>query len=422
MNRAYITSIVTTSLLSVSLFVPQCALAADWPQFRGPNGDGTTDDKIMTTWPDSGPKVMWKQKIGPGIGSVALVGTTVFVMAEQDKDEACIALDRATGKQLWLTKLGKTIFEKAGGIGPRSTPTVVDGKVYIYGTYLLLSCLDAQTGQVVWQHDIAANYSGQTATPGIIKWGNAQSVIVEDGVVMVAGGGPEQTFLFFDAKTGKELHKTGTNKITHGTPTATTIDGQRQVIFFAQEGLVSYTNKGEKLWSSEFPWATASAISPIVDGNIVFISAGYGMGSATFRVEKKGNQWQAETVWRKKGALQNQWSTPVLSQGHLYGFFGHKELKRMPMKCVELATGVEKWSEPGFGQGGTIKVGDNILALGDQGQLVLVKATPEKYTELARAQILSGDSWNHAAVANGFVVARSKSEIVCLDLNPVAVQ
>ena len=154
----------------------------------------------------------------------------------------------------------------------------------------------------------------------------------------------------------------------------------------------------------------------MVEGDTVYCSAGYGVGAGVFKVAKQGGSWKASEVWRKKGEHQNHWSTPVVYQGHLYGPFGFKEYKTMPLKCIELATGTEKWSEPGFGQGGSILVGDNVLTLGDQGQLVLSKATPDKYTELARAQVLSGKCWNNPSVSNGLVFCRSTKEIVCLDL------
>lgn len=392
------------------------APAAEWPQYRGPNGDGITDDKILTTWPNEGPKALWKIPMGEGFGCVAAVGGRGYVMAEREGDEACVAIDIATGKELWSTKLGKTIFEKQGGNGPRATPTVVGDHVYILGTYLRVSCLSAKDGKVVWSHDVKADNAGQVDTKGISNWGNAASAVVEGDVVLVAGGGAGQTFIAFDRKTGKILGKGGDEKITHASPTPTTIHGQKQVIFFTQQGLTSLDPKGSVLWQASFPWSVSTAASPVVEGDMVYCSAGYGVGAGAFKIAKQGATWKASEVWRKKGEHQNHWSTPIVYKGHLYGLFGFKEYKTMPLKCIELATGQEKWSESGFGQGGNILVGENVLTLGDQGQLVLSKATPDKYTELARAQVLSGKCWNNPSVANGLVICRSTKEIVCLDL------
>lgn len=404
---------LSLAVLSAVIAAP----AADWPQFRGPNGDGTTDEKILTTWPAEGPKVLWKLPMGEGFGAVAVVGERAYVMAERNKEEVCAAIDVTTGKELWATPLGKTIFEGAGGNGPRSTPTVVGDQVYVLGTYLQLSCLSAKDGKVVWSHDIQAQNDGQNMTGGIKQWGNAMSPIVEGDVVMVAGGGAGQTFLFFDRKTGKVMGKHGDEKITHASPTPVEIGGQRQVVFFTQQGLTSLDAKaGAVLWHADFPFSTSTAASPLVEGDIAYCSAGYGVGAGAFQISKSGKTWKATELWRQKGKLPNHWSSPIVYKGHIYGLFGFKEFKTEPLKCIELKTGKELWSESGFGQGGTILVGDNILTQGDQGQLVLTKAVPDKYTELARAQVLSGKCWTAPSVANGLVFCRSTKEIVCLDL------
>lgn len=392
------------------------APAADWHQYRGPNGDGTTDDKILTTWPAEGPKVAWKIPMGEGFGVLAVVGDRGYVFAERMKQEVCVCLDTATGKELWATPLGNTIFE-GNGNGPRSTPTVVGDHVYVLGTYLKLSCLNAKDGKVVWSHDIQAENDGQNGVAGIKSWGNSASPIVEGDVVMVAGGGAGQAFLFFDRKTGKIMGKHGDQKITHANPTPTVIDGQRQVVFFTQQGLTSIDAKaGDQLWHANFPFKTSTAASPVIEGDIVYCSAGYGVGAGAFTVSRQGKSWKATELWRLADRQPNHWSSPIVYKGHLYGLFGFKEFKTEPLKCVELKTGTEKWAEKGFGQGGNILVGDNILTQGDQGQLVLSKATPEKYVELARAQVLSGKCWNNPTVSNGFVYCRSTKEIVCLDL------
>jgi outer membrane protein assembly factor BamB len=393
------------------------APAADWPQYRGPNGDGTTDEKILTAWPAEGPKALWKVPMGEGFGAVAVVGERAYLLAERMKQEVCVCLDVASGKELWATPLGNTIFEGAGGNGPRSTPTVVGDQLYVLGTYLKLSCLSTKDGKVVWSHDIQAENDGQNGTGGIKQWGNSASPVVEGEVVMVAGGGTGQTFLFYERKTGKLLGKHGDEKITHANPTTTVIGDQRQVVFFTQQGLTSVDAKeGAVLWHADFPFSTSTAASPLVEGGIAYCSAGYGVGAGAFQITKSGKTWKATELWRQKGKLPNHWSSPVVYKGHIYGLFGFKEFKTEPLKCIELKTGKELWSENGFGQGGTILVGDDLLTLGDQGQLVLSKATPDKYTELARAQVLSGKCWNNPTVANGLVFCRSTKEVVCLDL------
>jgi hypothetical protein len=222
----------------------------------------------------------------------------------------------------------------------------------------------------------------------------------------------------FNKLTGKLVWKSQDDKITHATAVPTTIADEKQVIFFTQSGLAGVDAKGDVLWRAKFPWSTSTAASPVVEGNVVYCSAGYGVGGGAFTVAKQGDSWKATPLWRTANDNINHWSTPVSKDGYVYGLFGFKEFKTEPLKCVDINTGKVMWSESGFGQGGTIIVGGNLLVQGDQGQLVLAKAAPDKYTELARAQVLSGKCWTMPVVANGHIFCRSTKEIVCLDVRP----
>ena len=174
---------------------------------------------------------------------------------------------------------------------------------------------------------------------------------------------------------------------------------------------------GKELWRFAFPFRTSTAASPVVDGDLVYCSAGYGVGAGACRVSKSGDAWKVEPVYRFEGnnPLANHWSTPVLQDGHLYGMFQFKEYGSGPVKCVDIRTGKVLWEQAGFGPGQVVRVNGGILALGDAGQLVLIEPTPSGYHELARAQVLDGKCWTTPAVSNGRVYARSTKEAVCLD-------
>src|SRR5207302_10020909 len=180
--------------------------------------------------------------------------------------------------------------------------------------------------------------------------------------------------------------------MTHSTPVAATILGVRQVIFFTQRGLVSVAaQSGKLLWRQPFRYVTSTAMTPVVAGDIVYCSAGYGVGSGAYKISRSGDGFGVKELWfQPANVFNNHWSTPVFKDGYLYGLFGFKEFGRCPMKCVELATGKVMWSQEGFGPGGTILVNGRVLVLGDAGQLVLVEANPARYAEVARAQVLSG--------------------------------
>lgn len=390
--------------------------AADWPQYRGPSVDGSSPEGILTTWPTGGPKVLWKATLGPSFGSFAISGGKAFCFIQravngQDK-EVLIALDASTGKELWAVPLGKPTFDKAGGDGPRSTPTVDGKRVYVLGAYQVLTCLDAETGKQIWQHDLVAEFGGK-----IIKWNNAASPMIEGNLVFVNGGGAGRALLAFNKADGKLVWKGEDDAPTHSSPVPATIHGVRQVIFYTQKGLVAVVPQtGKVLWRFSYPFQTSSAAAPIVWNDIVYCSAAYGIGAGACQVTKTGDTFTAAELWRKKG-LPNHWTSPVCKDGYLYGIYGGGKQNGAPLKCIEIATGKEMWSRDGFGGGGaTILVGGNVLAQCDRGPLVLVAAKPDAYRELARAEIYGGQCWTMPVVSGGRIFGRNTREGYCLDV------
>ncbi len=427
---------VFASTVAAAFAAGAIAHAADWPQYRGPNLDGSTSEKISLKWPAGGPKALWKTPTPDGFSSFSVSGGQAFTLVMREVEggpqEVCVALDANTGKELWMAPLGPLKLgdggqagtkDNGGGDGPRSTPTVSDGKVYVMSAKLILSCFDAKTGKVAWQKDLLKDFAGRN-----ISWQNAASPLIEGNLVYVAGGGAGQSILAFNKQTGAVVWKAHDEKITHSTPVAATIHGVRQVVFFCQSGLVSVDAKdGKLLWKRPFKFAVSTAMTPIVAGDLVFCSAGYGVGGGAARISKDATGFKAEEIWFVPGhagpdAVANHWSSPVYKDGHLYGMFQFKEYGSGPMKCVELATGKVKWSKPGFGPGNVILVGNNVLGLSDAGELVAVEATPTGYKEVSRAKTVEGKCWSTPVVSNGRVYVRSTKEAACLDVSAKSAQ
>ena len=412
-------SLITTAAIFV---LASAAVATDWPRYRGPNQDGTTPDAVRTDWPADGPKVIWKVPLGHSFGTFTVVGDRAYVFVSRDDQEGVACLDPKTGKEQWFTPVGKTIADRQGGNGPRTTPNVVGDKVYAMGTYFNLVCLDAASGKQVWAHNLADEHEGQTGTNGIVQWGNAMSPLVEDNLVIVAGGGPDQTFLAFDKDSGQLAWKAGNEKVTHATGTPATIHGVRQIIFFVQSGLVSVEPKtGKELWRATFDFSVSTASSPIVggaDGDVVYCAAAYGMGSAAHRITKDGDTFKAEQLYRLRGNENgNHWTTPVHHEGHIYGLYGHRGRGQAALECRDIATGKVKWSQPAPGAGGaTILAGKHLVVQHENGQIQLVEPTPAAFKKVAEAQPLKGKAWSMAVVSNGRVYARTDKEAVCLDV------
>ncbi len=416
---------------SVALLAAFASLPyGDWPQYHGATSDRIAAEPLGTrTFPSSGPPATWRVPLGEGFSSFAVQGGKAYTLVGRrdgkELRETLVALDAASGKELWSAPLGSGELDgggeagtddNQGGDGPRTTPSVADGRVYALDAQLGLFCFEAASGKVLWKHDLVSEFGGR-----LIRWQNGASPLVEGELVFVAGGGPDESLLAFDRKTGEVAWARGDEQMTHATPIAATLHGKRQVIFFVQSGLISVEpTSGAELWRTEFPYRISTAASPIVAGDVVFCSAGYGVGAAAWRVQKNGETLEPELLWRAANKLINHWSTPVVKDGHLYGMFSFKEYGTGPLKCIELASGEERWSQDGFGPGNVILVGDTLVALSDAGALVLADAKPDAYHELARADVLDGKCWSMPAFSDGALYLRSTKEGVRLDLSGAA--
>jgi len=412
-------------VLSVS-FCLQSALshAADWPLYRGPNQDGISPEDVNIQWNGSGPKVVWRTPTNTGFSSFAVSHGRVFTQVVREIQgrprEVCLALAAASGSELWIADIargeGYSGGDMAGGgDGPRSTPTVNDGKVYLLTPDLVAHCLDAATGRSIWKRDLIKQHHGRN-----IGWNSAASVAIDGNLLFVAGGGAGESLLGLNKNSGAVVWKTGDEMMTHSTPVVATIHNQRQGVFFMQSGLVSVAAKtGKLLWKYPFRYSVSTAISPVVSGDIVYLSAGYGIGSAACRISKQGSGFTATKLWFSPGnePVVSHWSTPVCKDGYLYGMFGFKIFKTGPMKCVELATGKIMWSQAGFGQGNVILVGNRLVALAEDGNLVIVEATPEAYKEIARTRAFQDKCWSTPAFADGKIYVRSISQGICFDVS-----
>jgi outer membrane protein assembly factor BamB len=414
--------------LPVILVLASCALhATPWPQYRGPNGDGSSSEKIVA-WPVTGPKQVWKVASPNGFSSFAVADGRAFTLEGREpegvKQEVLVARDAATGKELWVQPVGIAKYDgggddgsssNKGGDGPRSSPAVAGNAVIVMNAQFSLEAFDVSSGKSIWKRDLIKEHSGPN-----LRWGNAASPVVDGGVLYVAGGGSGQTVLALNPADGAVITKAFDEKVTHATPTPATLHGQRQIIFFFQSGLLAVEPQTLKeLWRYKFPYRVSSAASPVVSGDIVYCSAGYGVGAGAVRVTHTAGAWQASEVFRVPGdkELANHWSTPVASGGHLYGMFQFKQYGQGPIKCVDLSTGTVKWERPGFGPGNVVLAGDKVIALSDTGELVVFEANPEAYKEVARAKVLEGKCWTTPVLSDGRIYARSTKEAVCLELS-----
>ncbi len=402
--------------------------ADSWPSYRGPSGDGVSPEKLpTTTFGADGPAAVWKTKVDNGFSSFSVAQGKALTLEMRDVDgndmEVCVARNADTGEELWASPLwiagkwggGGNSGAKGndGGDGPRSTPVIDGDHVYVLDANLRLYAFGLEDGETAWQIDLEKKHGAKN-----IKWHNAASPLIDGDSIYVAGGGRGQSLLSFNKADGKLNWKAENDAITHATPIVGEVQGIKQVIFFTQEGLVAVTpDAGEVLWRYEFPFKVSTAASPVIYEDIVYCSAGYGVGAGAVKVEKDGSGLKATEIWRTENDNINHWSTPVVKDGFLYGMFSFKKYGEGPLACVDIRTGEQKWAEPGFGPGNVILTADgDVVALSDKGEIVIVDANPDDYKELARADVLEGKCWSTPSLAGGKIYARSTVQAGCFDL------
>jgi len=390
-------------------------LAAAWPGYRGENGAGIGEQPGPSTpWSTSALTESWRTTPGESFSEFAISGDKALVFVMKGTAEAVVCADVATGQERWTAPIEERSNMDGNGAGPRATPAIAGGKAYVFSSFMKLVCLDVASGREVWRRDVKKDYAGRD-----IGWGPAASALVVDKRVVVVGGGPGKGILAFDGETG-ELAWGVTDEVhTHATPVVTTIAGQKQIVCFMVSGLVAVEpTKGDVLWRFPMKFSTSTAASPVVGGkagDIVYCSAGYGVGAAACRVSKADGKWTATGLWRNN--IQNHWASGVYRDGYIYCLDGFKNDK-CPLICLNIETGATVWSQPGFGsQGGLIRVGGTLVVQAPSGDLIFVDASPDAYKELGRLPVLKGKKcWVAPSFAGGRVFTRSTTEGVCLKL------
>ena len=379
-----------------------------WTNFRGPNRDGRYDEMaILTNWPSAGLRPLWKQPIGIGFASFVVADGRAYTIEQRRRQEVVSAYDIATGRELWK-QAWNAEFSDSTGDGPRATPTWDEGRVYALGATGELRCLDAKTGAVAWGRNILTE-NGASNLP----WAMAASpLIVDDKVIVLPGGSGGKSIVAYNKMTGNPVWKSQSDSQAYVSPMLLTLAGRRQIVVVSSSRILGLApENGSLLWSH--PWDTDMGINvsqPIpVDKNRFFISAGYGKGAALVEISGSGNSYTAKTVWENIN-MKNKFNSSVLHEGHVYG------LDEGILTCLDVNTGVRKWKGGRYGYGQVILASGHLIVSSDSGELALVKASPDSYTEVARFPALEGKTWNYPAIANGRLLVRNATQMAAYDI------
>jgi outer membrane protein assembly factor BamB len=379
-----------------------------WTNFRGPNRDGRYDEMaVLTSWPASGLTPIWKQPIGVGYSSFVIADGRAYTIEQRRRQEVVAAYDVATGRELW-TQGWSAEFNDETGDGPRATPTWDDGRIYALGATGELRCLDAKTGVVAWRRNILSENGASN-----LQWAMAASpLIVDDKVIVLPGGPAGKSVVAYNKLSGAPVWKSQGDPQAYVSPMLLTLAGRRQIVVVSSSRVLGLVPEdGSLLWS--YPWDTDMGINvsqPIqVDKNRFFISAGYGKGAALVEVSGSGNNFSAKTLWENIN-MKNKFNSSVLHEGHIYG------LDEGILSCLDVSTGTRKWKGGRYGYGQVILASGHLIITSDTGELALVKATPDQYTEVARFKALDGQTWNYPAIANGKLLVRNSTQMAAYNI------
>ncbi len=391
--------------------------AADWPNFRGPNYDGiSSETSLLKTWPAGGPPLAWKATgIGSGYSGVSVVGDRVFTAGDNGDVSYVYALNLADGKQVWATKLGKAGAPGWGGFaGPRATPTFSEKLLFTVDQWGELVCLQAADGKEKWRKNYTTDLGGKRP-----EWGYSESPLVDGAKVLVTPGGSQGAIAALDKNTGAVLwqSKEFTDPAHYSTLVKAEIGGVKQYVQLTEKSVAGVAAEdGKLLWLAPRKGATAVIPTPIVHGDYVYVTSGYGIGCNLFKVTAAGGKFSAEQVYANK-VMVNHHGGVILSGDCVYGYSDGKG-----WTCQDLKTGEARWQEKEkLGKGAILGVdGRMILRQEDKkGTVALIELTPGGYKEHGRfdqPDRSAKNSWPHPVVAYGKLFLRDQDVLLCYDL------
>jgi outer membrane protein assembly factor BamB len=388
----------------------------DWPEFRGPARDDRVHAAdLNTAWQATPPKQIWRERVGPGWSSMAIVGGLLFTQEQRGDQEAVVCYDAASGAEVWAHNDAERFSENLSGAGPRGTPTYSESRIYALGGRGRLNCLEATSGRVIWSRDIVAD----SGAP-IPMWGYSNSPLVVGGNVIVwAGKGGNKGLLAYHAKTGEPAWTAPAGKNSYSSPQLATLGGVEQLLVLSDRGVTATDPAtGKILWEHlltndgmYMPVAQPQAI----DERLLLIP--HPNGISLIEVAHQADQWSAKKRWESK-SLKLTLNDFVVADGSIYGFDDGI------FCCVDLETGKRRWKQGRYGHGQVLLLADQkmLFVMSETGDAVLLALNPAKLEELGRFKAIDGKTWNHPVIAHDRLYARNGEEMACYDLSRPAMR
>lgn len=391
--------------------------AADWAQWRGPDRDGICRETgLLSEWPEAGPKLLWKtDNLGGGYTTPSFAHGLIHGMGYVGDDEMVWALDEASGQPRWQTRLGAAFKDMGFSEGPRCTPTVAGDQAFVLNAAGVLAALNARTGEVLWQRDLKKDFGGKMMS----DWGYSESPLLDGDQVVCTPGGAKGSVAAFAKDTGELLWQSAaiTDDAAYSSLRIAEFGGVRQYVQISNQSVYGVAARdGKLLWRADRSGKTAVIPTPIISGNLVFVTSGYGVGCNLFEVKAAGGAFSAEELYANK-TMVNHHGGVVLLEGRLYGFSEGKG-----WVCQDLKTGDMLWNEKEKLGKGAILYAHGHLYLryeGSKGTVALIEASPKGYVEKGRfdqPDRSNKNSWPHPVIHDGRLYLRDQGILLCYDV------
>ena len=379
---------------------------AGWPGFRGPDRDSIIPGlRIETDWTASPPVELWRRAIGPGWSSFAVRGELLYTQEQRGDDEVVACYNATTGEPVWRHRDTARFWESNGGAGPRATPTLSGGRVYTFGATGILNVLDAGDGSVVWSRNAASDTDAK-----VPSWGFASSPLVVGDVVIVA---VEGALAAYDLATGDPRWFGPDGGDGYSSPHLLTIDGVAQILLMSRAGAISVAPAdGALLWEHPWPGRTRIVQPALTADGDILISRGETTGMRRIAVAHGPGGWTIEERWTSI-RLKPYFSDFVVHEGHAFGF------DSSILACIDVEDGKRKWKGGRYGHGQLVLLADQdlLLVLSEKGELALVAAAPDRFTELARFPAVESKTWNHPVLFGDVLLVRNGQEMAAFRLS-----
>lgn len=381
-------------------------LTNSYPQFLGPNRDGTIRGvSLARDWNTTKPQELWRQPIGAAWSGFAIFGNYAVTQEQRDQEELVVCYDLLTGKPIWSHTDTERYFTVVAGEGPRATPTIASNRVFTVGATGLLNCLDLATGKKLWSHHFIKE---NNTKPG--EWGVTGSPLVAGDLVIVNPGGQGSSLVAYKVADGSVAWSAGDDGASYSAPTLLKFGGVEQIVIFNGSAVFAHQpSDGKILWSQRWygPYPKVTVPIQLPDDRLL-VSSGYGVGAELWEIRNEG-EWKVKVLW-KTNRMKSKFANLFYRDGYIYG------LDDGIMACLDAKDGSLKWKEGRFGHGQMIMVEDVFLLMAEAGEIVLLEPAPEAQRVLARHPVFTDKTWNPIALAGEYLLVRNDKEAVCLKL------